>query len=70
MSDHMRLLVLILLTAAVCSCSGGDGGSIESDDIRAAGKIAGLEMTDTEIDTLLADVNDQLESYLEMRRID
>ena len=71
----MRRLISIFMISIFVSLmciSFADNGKdpITAEDVMGAGKLAGLELTSAEIDSLLADVSDQLSSYIEMRKTD
>ncbi|MBU8922851.1 MAG: hypothetical protein KOO63_13625, partial [Bacteroidales bacterium] len=70
MKKHLSFLLMTVVVIMSFSCSGPTDEEIVRDDVRTAQKLAGLEFDENEIDSLLGEVNDQLGSFLELRKFD
>ncbi len=60
----------LVAMAAIFMAAGGDTLQIKKEDIAGAEKIVGLDFTETERDSMLQDLIDNLKSYLALRKVD
>jgi Asp-tRNA(Asn)/Glu-tRNA(Gln) amidotransferase A subunit family amidase len=62
--------VAIIAAAGIFMAAGGDTLQIKTEDIAGAEKVIGLEFTQTERDSMLQDLIDNLKCYLALRKVD
>ncbi len=60
----------LVAMAAIFMAAGGDTLQIKKEDIAGAEKIVGLDFTETERDSMLQDLIDNLKSYLALRAVE
>ena len=63
-------IAAIVAAAGIFMAAGGDSLRIAKDNIAGAEKIAGLDFTETERDSMLQDLVDNLKSYMALRGIE
>ena len=66
----LLMVVTFLAMAGIVMAAGGDTLRVKTENIAGAEKIVGLEFTQTERDSMLQDLIDNLKSYLALRAVE
>jgi len=69
-SERFAACILLAAMAFLLAAAGGDEPKITKENIAGAEKIIGLDFTETERDSMLQDLIDNLKSYLALRAVE
>ena len=67
---HQLFFVILLICFSLITAQQEKEPSVKKENIEAAEKVIGLEFSDAERDSMLDDLNDNLESYQKLRELD